>query len=148
MPARGPRRTAYLAGLLRTLVSFRPPAFDVRADGATTRGRYLLALASIGPRCGGGMRLTPAAVVDDGLLDVLLLDPLTLPGAFARLPKLFDGRLAGDPAFHVTRCRSVAIAADPACGVELDGQPFGTTPVTVEIVPGALSALDCRAAAR
>lgn len=144
VPGRGPRSIAYLTGLLRTLASFRPPAFEVRADGAAMHGRYLLALASIGPRCGGGMRLTPAAVVDDGLLDLLLLDPLTLPAALARLPKLFDGRLAGDPAFHVTRCRSVTLSADPACGVELDGQPFGTTPVTVTIEPRALSALDCR----
>ncbi len=147
-PRRGPRSTAYLAGLLRTLAAFRAPAFEVSADGAGMRGRYLLALDSIGPRCGGGMRLTPAAVVDDGLFDLLLLDPLSLPGALARLPRLFDGRLAGDPAFHVTRCRTVTLAADPPCGVELDGQPFGTTPVTAEILPGALSALDCRPAGR
>ncbi len=146
-PRRGPRSTAYLAGLLRTLANFRPPAFEVTADGAAMGGRYLLALASIGPRCGGGMRLTPAALVDDGLFDFLLLDPLTLPGALARLPKLFDGRLAGDPAFHVTRCRTATIAADPPCGVELDGQLFGSTPVTVTIEHGALNALDCRAIA-
>lgn len=144
-PGRGPRSTAYLAGVLRTLAAFRPPEFAIVADGADVTGRFLLALASIGPRCGGGMRLTPGAVADDGLLDLLLLDPLSLPGALARLPKLFDGRLAGDPAFHVTRCRSVAIAAAPHCGVELDGQPFGTTPVTVTIEQGALNALDCRA---
>lgn len=148
MPRRGPRSTAYLAGLLRTLAVFRPPAFEVEVDGAAMSGRYLLALAAIGPRCGGGMRLTPGAVVDDGLLDLLLVDPLTLPGAMARLPRLFDGRLARDPAFHVMRCRRATIVADPPCGVELDGQPFGSTPVTVEIVPGALSALDCRSAAR
>ncbi len=147
-PRRGPRSTSYLAGLLRTLVSFRAPAFEVSADGAALRGRYLLALASIGPRCGGGMRLTPGAVVDDGLFDLLLLDPLSLPGALARLPKLFDGRLAGDPAFHVVRCRTATLAAEPPCGVELDGQPFGTTPFSVEMLPGALAALDCRAAAR
>ncbi len=147
-PRRGPRSTAYLAGLLRTLAAFRPPAFEVTADGAALGARYLLALASIGPRCGGGMRLTPGAIVDDGLLDLLLVEPLTLPGALARLPKLFDGRLAGDPAFHVTRCRAVTIAAEPPCGVELDGQLFGTTPVTLRIEQSSLNALDCRPAVR
>lgn len=143
-PRRGPRGAAYLAGLARTLATFRPPCFRVAVDGHEVRGPRLLALASIGPRCGGGMRLTPGAVADDGWLDLLLLDPLTLAGALARLPKLFDGRLAGDPAFQVTRCRAATIAADPPCGVELDGQLFGTTPVTVTILPGALNALDCR----
>jgi diacylglycerol kinase (ATP) len=143
-PHRGPRALAYLAGLARTLATYRPPTFDLVADGKSVRGRYLLALASIGPRCGGGMRLTPGAVFDDGWLDLLALDPISLPGALARLPKLFDGRLSGDPAFHVTRCRTVAICADPPCGVELDGQLFGTTPVTLTIMPGALNALECR----
>jgi diacylglycerol kinase (ATP) len=147
-PRRGPRSTAYLIGVLRTLAAYRPPAFEVAVDGQILRGRFLLALASIGPRCGGGMRLTPRAVVDDGLFDLLLLDPLSFPAALARLPKLFDGRLAGDPAFRVARCRSATITADPPCGVELDGQPFGTTPVSMEIMPAALSALDCRTATR
>lgn len=143
-PRRGPRALAYLAGLARTLVTFSPPAFEIVADGTIARGRYLLALAAIGPRCGGGMRLTPGAVTDDGWLELLVVDPLTLTGALGRLPKLFDGRLAGDPAFHVSRCRAATITADPPCGVELDGQLFGTTPVKLTILPGALNALDCR----
>jgi YegS/Rv2252/BmrU family lipid kinase len=147
-PRRGPRAAAYLVGLARALVSFRPPRFEVVADGETARGSFLLVLASIGPRCGGGMRLTPAAVPDDGWLDLLMLDPLTPGGALARLPKLYDGRLAGDPAFHVIRCRQATIASTPDAGVELDGELFGTTPVTVTILPGALSALDCRAGTR
>jgi diacylglycerol kinase (ATP) len=147
-PRRGPRAAAYLVGLARTLAAYRPARFDVVVDGVPSRGRFLLVLASIGPRCGGGMQLTPAAVMDDGWLDLLMLDPVTTPGALARLPKLFDGRLAGDPAFHVVRCREATIASDPPCRVELDGQLHGTTPLTLTILPGALNALDCRPATR
>ncbi|HEU4516184.1 MAG TPA: diacylglycerol kinase family protein [Steroidobacteraceae bacterium] len=143
-PRRGPRAAAYLVGLLRALAATRVPLFELQVDGRSAAGRYLLVLASIGPRCGGGMRLTPGAVADDGWLDLLTLEPLTTRGALARLPRLFDGRLAGDPAFRVLRCRSVTIASDPPAGVELDGQLFGSTPVTVEIMPGAVAALDCR----
>jgi diacylglycerol kinase (ATP) len=93
------------------------------------------------------MRLAPQAVIDDGWFDLVTVDPLSIGGALARLPKLFDGRLDGDPAFRVTRCRSVAIDADPACGVQVDGQPAGRTPVTLRLLPGVLGALDCRASA-
>jgi diacylglycerol kinase (ATP) len=147
-PRRGPRSAAYLVGLARTLASYRSPHFEVTAGGRTARGPFLLVLASIGPRCGGGMRLTPQAVVDDGWLDLLLLEPLTTGGALARLPKLFDGRLAGDPSFHVTRCREATVRSETPCGVELDGQLFGTTPLRLSILPGALNALDCRTDAR
>ncbi len=146
-PQSGPRALAYLAGLARTLASFRAPEFEIAVDGRIMRGRFLLALASIGPRCGGGMRLTPGAIVDDGWLDLLTVDPLTFMGAMAKLPKLFDGRLAGDPAFRVVRCRSATIRSQPPCGVELDGQLFGATPVTVTVEAGALRALDCRESA-
>ena len=146
-PRRGPRAAAYLVGLARALSATRSPRFDLRVDGRAVAGEFMLVLASIGPRCGGGMRLTPGAVLDDGWLDLLTLEPLGAGAALARLPKLFDGRLAGDPAFRVLRCRNATIASHPPAGVELDGQLFGSTPVTVELLPGALAALDCRPAA-
>ncbi len=146
-PQGGPRALAYLWGLGRALATCRPAQFEIVADGRVTRGRFLLALVAIGPRCGGGMRLAPQAVVDDGWLDLLTIDPLSPAGAIARLPRLFDGRLGGDPAFSVIRCREAVIRADPPCAVELDGQLAGTTPVAVSIRPGALRALDCRASA-
>jgi diacylglycerol kinase family enzyme len=144
-PGRGPRAAAYLAGLVATLARYRAPEFELSVDGRPLAGRFLLVLASIGPRCGGGMRLTPAAVADDGWLDLLTVDPLSFADALARLPKLFDGRLAGDPAFRVLRCREAAIHCARGCGVELDGELFGATPLAVVIRAGALSALDCRA---
>jgi diacylglycerol kinase (ATP) len=146
-PRTNPRALAYLVGLARTLGTYRAPEFEIAVDGRITRGQFLLVLASIGPRCGGGMRLTPGAVVDDGWLDLLTIDPLSFAGAMARLPKLFDGRLAGDPAFRVVRCRSATIRSESPCGVQLDGQLFGTTPVTIIVQPGALRALDCRESA-
>ncbi len=143
-PRRGPRALAYLAGLARTIARYRAPQFSIRADGTDCSGRYWLALVAIGPRCGGGMRLAPRAVIDDGWFDLVTVDPLSFGAALARLPKLFDGRLEGDPAFRVTRCRTVTIAADPDCGVQLDGQLAGQTPVTFRLLPAALPALDCR----
>lgn len=146
-PRRGPRALAYLAGLARTIARFRSPRFSIRADGQGIEGVFWLASIAIGPRCGGGMRLAPRAVIDDGWFDLVTVDPLSFAGALTRLPKLFDGRLEGDPGFRVTRCRSVTIDADPVCGVQADGQPAGRTPVTLEMLPGALGALDCRGSA-
>jgi diacylglycerol kinase (ATP) len=146
-PRRGPRAAAYLVGLARALAATQAPRFELGVDGRAVAGRFLLVLASIGPRCGGGMRLTPGAEADDGWLDLLTLDPLTAGAALARLPKLFDGRLAGDPAFRVSRCRRATIASDPPACVQLDGELFAGTPVALEIMPAAVAALDCRGVA-
>ena len=144
LPRGGPRALAYLAGLVRTIARYHAPRFDLVVDGQKQSGRFLLVLAANGPRCGGGMRLAPDAAADDGWLDLVTVEPMPIVRAIAKLPKLHDGRLAGDPAFRVTRCRSVTIESSPVCGVELDGQAAGSTPVTLTMLPGALQALDCR----
>ncbi len=143
-PRGGPRALAYLAGLARSMLRYRAPRFAVTADGQRRSGSFWLVLAANGPRCGGGMRLAPRALPDDGWLDLLTVEPLSLMASLARLPRLFNGRLDGDPAFHVTRCRSATIDSDPPCGVELDGQLHGTTPVKLSLLQAALQALDCR----
>ena len=67
-PRRGPRALAYLAGLARTIARYRSSRFSMQADGHRIEGVFWLASIAIGPRCGGGMRLAPRAVIDDGWL--------------------------------------------------------------------------------
>ncbi len=146
-PRGGPRAIAYLVGLARALMHYEAPQFEITADGQTLSGRYLIALAAIGHYYGAGMRLAPGAQFDDGFFDLVLIDALPVVAALRRLPKLFNGSLATDPAVHTLRCRSVTIRATPACGVEADGQDIGCTPVTLQLQPGALNVLDCRPSA-
>lgn len=146
-PRGGPRALAYLIGLTRALMHYRAPQFEVSIDGRLRSGRYLIALAAIGSHYGAGMRLAPRAQADDGYFDLVMIEPLSIAGALRRVPKLFNGRLEGDPAVHVQRCQTVAIRATPACGVEVDGQDFGSTPVSLTLKHGALTVLDCRASA-
>lgn len=143
-PAAGPRVLAYLLGLARTLGRFRAPQFELTVDGVTHNGRFWIALAAVGPYCGGGMRLAPDARLDDGYLDLVTIEPMSITRAIASLPRLFNGKLASDPAVRMMRCRSVTIRSDPPCGVELDGQSCGTTPLSLGVMPAALTALDCR----
>jgi len=146
-PRGGPRALAYLIGLARALMRYKAPQFEVSVDGRLQSGRYLIVLAANGHYYGAGMRLAPGAQVDDGFFDLALIETMSIMGALRRLPKLFNGRLETDPAVQMVRCRSVTIRATPACGVEIDGQDFGSTPVTLTLRPGALNVLDCRPSA-
>jgi YegS/Rv2252/BmrU family lipid kinase len=146
-PRGGPRVLAYLIGLARALMRYRAPQFEVSIDGRLRSGRYLIALAANGHFYGAGMRLAPGAQVDDGFFDLALVETMPILGALRRLPKLFNGKLATDPAVRIVRCRSVTIRSTPTCGVEVDGQDFGSTPVILTLRPGALNVLDCRPSA-
>lgn len=143
LPSGPARRSAYLLGLLRALWSFRPPEFTLLADGHEERGSRLLALAANGAYCGNGMRLAPGAAPDDGLLDIVTVEPLPLLAALWRLPRLFDGRLARERWVRSSRAASLEIHANPPATIEADGQLVGITPARVSVLPGAIRVLDC-----
>lgn len=141
LPAHVPRRLAYVLGVLRSLASFAPPRFEIRHDGQQHREQLLLALVALGPYCGGGMRLVPHALTDDGHMDLLEVAPLRLPRELLKLRRLFDGRLAEERFATHRRITRVAVDANPAAGVQADGQLVGTTPFVATILPAAIRSL-------
>jgi len=141
LPAHGPRRLAYLVGLLDGLRSFRPPRFAIRAGGRRVDTRLLLALLALGPYCGGGMRLAPSASPVDGDLDLVTIEPVRLPWDLPKLRRLFDGRLSEERFVAYSRETDIEIDSDPPVAVEADGQLVGRTPVRASVLPGAVLAL-------
>ncbi len=141
LPTRGPRRLAYLVGLLNGLRSFRAPCFQVRAGNRRVNARLLLALLAIGPYCGGGMRLVPDASAVDGRLDLLTIDPVRLPADLLKLRRLFDGCLLEERFVARSLETDVEVESDPPMPVEADGQLVGRTPVRASLLPGAIAAL-------
>jgi len=87
---------------------------------------------------GGGMRMCPDAVPDDGLFDVLLIGDITKRDLALTLPKVYRGTHLPHPKAEPLRGRVVTVDAPVALPVELDGEQPGTTPVKFELVPGAL----------
>jgi YegS/Rv2252/BmrU family lipid kinase len=142
LPARGPRRLAYLFGLLDGLRSFRAPQFTIRAGDRRVDARLLLALLALGPYCGGGMRLAPRASPVDGDLDLVMIGPVRLPWDLPKLRRLFDGRLPEERFVAHSLETSVEIDSIPPVAVEADGQLVGRTPLRAGVLPGAVLALE------
>ena len=126
------------------------PASRRTATGSrstATRGRSTPVLVTVGntTSIGGGMRLTPDAKMDDGLLDVLVATPLPRRQLIRLLPKVFTGAHVHDEHVSIERGRVVTIdVADrraPVPVVYADGERMGALPVTLEIVPAALRVL-------
>jgi diacylglycerol kinase (ATP) len=93
-----------------------------------------------GPSFGGGLRITEGAVLDDGLLDVVVIRPMGRPGLVRAYPKLFRGTHVHLPQYEHHRVREVTIAA-PGIVAYADGERVGPLPLTVTCVPGGLSVL-------
>lgn len=106
---------------------------------------YLLGLCN-GAVFGGGMRLAPDAVPDDGLLDVMSVACDSKWTVARHLPKVYGGRHLGVPGVEALRCRAVEVelldeAAAARFALDVDGEPLGRLPLKAELVPGALTML-------
>ena len=86
---------------------------------------------------GGGMRVVPGAVIDDGLLDLFIVAPLSRAGFLRVFPKVFSGTHTTLPQVEITRCCSIRIDADRVAAYA-DGERVGAMPVQVDVVPKAL----------
>jgi diacylglycerol kinase (ATP) len=84
------------------------------------------------------MKMTPDALPDDGLFDVLLIGDITRTDLALTLPKVYRGTHLPHPKAELLRGKQVTVEAEAPLPVELDGEQPGTTPVRFEVVPRAL----------
>ncbi|HYM52775.1 MAG TPA: diacylglycerol kinase family protein [Candidatus Dormibacteraeota bacterium] len=106
-------------------------------DVLTDRISLLVAVAN-GPYLAGGMQICPDADLADGLLDLCVAGDLSRLEALRLLPGMYKGAHVGHPKVEFLRVRSVQFEGDLDARVHLDGEPFGTIPLTVSVLPLAL----------
>jgi len=135
------QRLAYPVGLVRALLSYRPPPLRVTCDGRLTEGRLLFVGASNTEHSGGGMRIAPGARIDDGLLNVNLIAAVGRWKALCHVWRLRRGLHVTHPQVRYQTARRVEIDADASLEVQADGDLAGRTPAVFEVRPGALRAL-------
>ena len=133
-------RMRYNLAIARELPLFRPLPYEIELDGEGWATEAMLVAVGNGPAYGGGMLITPDASYDDGLLDVLVVGPMSVPRLLTVFPKVFSGRHVTHPSVTIRRARHVRLST-PGIVAYADGERFGPMPVDVELVPGALEVL-------
>jgi diacylglycerol kinase (ATP) len=130
----------YNLATLAELRTFEPIPYTLDLDGQARSLEAMLVAVGNGPSFGGGLRITEGAVLDDGLLDVVIIKPMSKLDLVRTYPKLFKGTHVTHPQYEHHRVRSVSVAA-PGIVSYADGERFGALPLTVECAPGALRVL-------
>ena len=110
----------------------------VICDGQTIfSGRYLSMAFGVGKYSGGGMRQTPAAVLDDGLLDITIIPDIPIWTIAKEVYKLFTGNFLTIKEVIPAKCREVLILPESEADaepVEVDGEVVGRAPVKMEVL--------------
>ena len=135
---KGPNR--YLLALGIELVKLRPIRYRIVLDGVEMVTEAALISVGNNVSLGGGMKVTPNAILDDGLFDVLVVQPLSRIAFLRVFPRVFTGEHLSDPRVTVYRAKRVLIEAERVVAYA-DGERVGPLPIDIEMVAGALHVL-------
>lgn len=133
--------TAYLAAVLASLRTYQPSQLRLQVDSTIIDTSVMLCAVANATSYGGGMLVAPNAKMDDGLLDVVIVEGLSSAAFLAAFPRVFKGTHVSHPRVRVLQGRSVSVTAEPRLPVLVDGELIGDTPVLFKVVPGAVKVM-------
>jgi diacylglycerol kinase (ATP) len=128
----------YVAAVLTTLRKFAPAHYEIDVDGEPITTDAMLVVVGNSRSYGGGMRVLPAARIDDGLLDVCIVHALSTTAFLRAFPRVFRGTHVSHPKVSMLRGTRVSVGANRRIQVYADGERIGPLPAIFEVVPGAL----------
>jgi len=130
----------YNLATLAELRTFSPIPYVLEVDGEQHRFDAMMVAVGNTESFGGGMRITEGAVLDDGVLDVVAIMPMSKLELIRTFPKLFSGAHIHHPKYRHFAGRTITVAA-PGIVAYADGERIAALPLTVEVAPQALRVL-------
>ncbi|WP_329297641.1 diacylglycerol kinase family protein [Streptomyces sp. NBC_00659] len=132
---------SYYAGGLRAVTGWRPVSYRVTVDGEEHLHRGYTVVAANSAYYGSGRIIAPAALTDDGLLDVVMIREAPRRLFFTLMNELKTGAHTARPEVVMLRGREIRIEADRPVPYGADGEVEAALPVTARVRPGDLAML-------
>ena len=123
----------YAMAVFQTIGRYKAPKFEISIDGKSRSSKYLLIAIGNGKCAGGGFYLTPEAKVDDGVLDLCLIDEMSVPRILNLMPRVMRGKHRGFGGVAFSRGRMIGIRSEDSFFVHGDGEMVGRHVNRVEI---------------
>ena len=130
---------SYLKIGTRALFTYRPSTYRIVAGGTTVTSRAVLIAVANGAQWGNGARIAPGARLDDGRLDLVVVEEKSRVMTMVRTPRLFNGSIASAPGCSIRSVEVATIECDDPMTFHVDGEPVrGGTTLTARVRPHAL----------
>ena len=119
------------------LVTYIPTRYRITTGGTRVDARAILVTIANSAQFGNGARIAPGARVDDGLLDLVVVEERWRLATLCQLPRLFTGTVARMRGCTIRRIREVIVEADQPMTFHVDGEPVvGGTRLTRGCIRG------------
>jgi len=123
----------------RALTGYVPLTYRITTGGVQTEARAILVTIANSAQFGNNARIAPGARVDDGELDLVVMQERSRFTTLRHMPRLFNGTVDRIPGCTIRRIREVTIESDQPMAYHVDGEPVaGGTKLKARIHPGAL----------
>ncbi|MBX7107140.1 MAG: hypothetical protein K1X61_00695 [Chitinophagales bacterium] len=125
---------AFVLGIFDALFRYRITDVSVELEDGEVKGMIYNMNAGIGKYCGGGMKMAPDAIDDDGLFDITIVREISKAEVIINIPGLFSGNFLKHKKVSRHRKKSMTIKSTPYLPVECDGEVLGYGDVHLQII--------------
>jgi diacylglycerol kinase (ATP) len=129
---------AFFVSVYKALHRLRAVPLVIDLDEGTLELDCVAVMVQNTPYTGGGLHMAPTARVDDGILDVVIVERIGKLDLMINFQKAYKGRHFEHPSISLHRSRSVTIRSAEPLPKMFDGDLCGWTPVEADVVPGGL----------
>jgi diacylglycerol kinase (ATP) len=134
---RGP--LGYLQLGVAELLRYRAQVYSFSIDDERSEHRAMLIAIANGRQYGNRVQIAPGARLDDGLLELVIVEQLSTLAIALRLPSLFRGTLRPGRGVTMRAVRELTVRADAPIPFHVDGEPrLSEAELNVGVLPGAL----------
>lgn len=134
-------RHRYIVAAILEVLRLKRPTASLRVNGSEQEGILVFALGSLTRYTGAGMKIAPEAVLDDGLIDLLLVRNPSRFEILKVLPKVFGGDHMGHPELEYRQVNEFSIASKTPGVLNLDGETYGERNCSVRVLPRRIEIL-------
>lgn len=132
---------SYILGVFHRTVSLKPFTLKMEIDGKEIERENVFVEISNSRYTGKDFLMAPGASIDDGLLDITLLNKLSRTRLLQCLPKIFTGEHLKMKEVETFKAKKIKIVTEPLKKLTPDGQLTGTTPIEIECLNKSLEVI-------
>ena len=131
--------TAYFISLIKNVVTYKSMEMKITVDGITETGKYLVIAVCNGKYYGGGMKIAPPAVMNDGFITLCIAKKMPRLKLMTVFPRIRSGRHTSLSEVSLVNCSSVKLEFEGTKIINLDGNLSEfESPLTFEIMKNAV----------
>jgi YegS/Rv2252/BmrU family lipid kinase len=128
-------KAAFMSTILRKVFFYRSKKYKTISDEYKVESQSLLISVMNGNRAGGGFHIAPSSAIDDGLLDVVMVEKLHPFRRLRWLPVIEKGKHLELPFIKHFRTKRLIITSEQQMDIHLDGEYYSAKRIEIEVLP-------------